>query len=92
MLFRAYCTEGAAEDWSLQKKKKKKKFSIADFFRKCDQNRRKLRVWSHLHKKSFMENFIFRAVDWSKAKQMSSHDLDPFAIKLIILYSKITSI
>ena len=38
------------------------KFSIKDFFSKCDQNRRKLRIWSHLLKKSVMENFIFCAV------------------------------
>ena len=40
----------------------KMKFSIKDFFRKCDQIRRKLRIWSHLLKKSFIENFIFCAV------------------------------
>ena len=39
------------------------KFSIEDFFSKCDQIRRKLRIWSHLLKKSFMENFIFCAVN-----------------------------
>ena len=38
------------------------KFSIKDFFSKCDQIRRKLRIWSHLLKKSITENFIFRAV------------------------------
>ena len=38
------------------------KFSIRDFFSKCDQIRRKLRIGSHLLKKSLMENFIFRAV------------------------------
>ena len=38
------------------------KFSIKDFFSKCDQIRRKLRICSHLLKKSLMENFIFRAV------------------------------
>ena len=38
------------------------KFSIKDFFSKCDQIRRKLRIWSHLLKKALMENFIFRAV------------------------------
>ena len=37
----------------------KMKFSITDFFSKCDQIRRKLRIWSHLLKKSVMENFIF---------------------------------
>ena len=35
----------------------KMKFSIKDFFSKCDQIRRKLRIWPHLLKKSFMENF-----------------------------------
>ena len=38
------------------------KFSIKDFFSKYDQIRRKLRIWSHLPKKSLMENFIFCAV------------------------------
>ena len=28
------------------------KFSINDFYSKCDQIRRKLRIWSHLLKKS----------------------------------------
>ena len=40
----------------------KMKFSIKDFFSKCDQIRRKLRIWSHLLKKSLIENFIFSAV------------------------------
>ena len=43
------------------------KFSIKDFFSKCDQIRRKLGIWSHLLKKSLMENFIFRAVIEQKA-------------------------
>ena len=40
----------------------KMKLSIKDSFSKCDQIRRKLRIWSHLLKKSLMENFIFCAV------------------------------
>ena len=40
----------------------KMKFSIEDFFSKCDQIRRNLPIWSHLLKKSLMENFIFCAV------------------------------
>ena len=40
----------------------KMKFSIKDFYSKCDQIRRKLRIWSHLLKKSSMEDFIFCAV------------------------------
>ena len=35
------------------------KFSIKDFFSKCDKIRRKMQIWSHLLKKSLMENFIF---------------------------------
>ena len=38
---------------------KKIKFFIKDFFRKCNQIRRFLRIWSHLLKKSSMENFHF---------------------------------
>ena len=41
---------------------KKKKFSIKNLFSKCDEIRRKLRIWSHLPKKSLLENFIFCAV------------------------------
>ena len=40
----------------------KMKFSNKDFFSNCDQIRRKLRIWSHLLKKSLMEKFIFCAV------------------------------
>ena len=39
------------------------KFSIKGFFSKCDQIRRKLRIWSHLLKKSLMENFNFYAMN-----------------------------
>ena len=41
----------------------KMKFSIKDFFSKCDQIRSFLRIWSHWLKKSLMENFIF-CVEW----------------------------
>ena len=40
----------------------KMKFFIKDFFSKCDQIRRKPRIWSHLLKKSAVKNFIFCAV------------------------------
>ena len=40
----------------------KMKFSIKDFFSNCDQIRSLLRIWSHLLKKSLMENIIFCAV------------------------------
>ena len=38
------------------------KFSIKDFFSKCDQIHRKLQILPHLLKKSLTENFIFFAV------------------------------
>ena len=41
------------------------KFSIKGSFSKCDQIRTKLLIWSHLFKKSLMENVIFCAVTLS---------------------------
>ena len=38
------------------------KFSIKDFFSKCDHIPRNLRIWSHLLKKYLMKNLIFCAV------------------------------
>ena len=43
----------------------KMKSSVTDFFSECDQIRKKLRIWSHLLKKSLMKNFIFCSV-WDK--------------------------
>ena len=43
------------------------KFSKKDFFSKSDQIRSFLRIWSHLLKKSLMENFIFCAVKYAFA-------------------------
>ena len=40
----------------------KMKVSIKDFFSKSDQIRRKLRIRSHLLRKSLMKNFNFCAV------------------------------
>ena len=40
----------------------KMKFSMKDFFSKCDQIRKKLRIWSHLLKKYLMENLFLCAV------------------------------
>ena len=44
------------------------KFTITDFSSKCDQIRWKLQIWSHLLKKSLMENFIFCAVPFIYSK------------------------
>ena len=40
----------------------KKKVAIEDFFSKCDEIHRELRIWSHLLKKSLIESFVFCAV------------------------------
>ena len=48
----------AAEEHTAQKMK----FSIKDFFSKCYQIRSFPRIWSHLLKKSLMENSIFFTV------------------------------
>ena len=37
----------------------KMKFSMKDFYSKCDQIRSLLWIWSNLLNKSFMENFVF---------------------------------
>ena len=42
------------------------KFSIKDFFNKCDIKCDS--KWSHLLRKSLMENFIFRAVKANSCK------------------------
>ena len=50
------------------------KFSIKDFLSKCDQIRSFLRIWSHLLKKSLMENFIFCAVVVALCEHTFLHD------------------
>ena len=39
------------------------KFSIRDFFSKCDEVHNKLQIWSKLLKKFITENFIFLCSD-----------------------------
>ena len=51
---------------------RKIKFSIKDFFSKCDQIRSFVGIWSHLLKKSLMENFIFCAVWMIKILEVHS--------------------
>ena len=47
----------------MKKAAQKLKFSVKDLASTCDQIRSSLRIWSHLLKKSFVENFIFCAVE-----------------------------
>ena len=72
------------------------KFSTKDFFSKCEQIRRKLRIWLHLQKKSLLENFIFPAVKilklyyWEKnlPKSVRESQLHVFIKKFRIVQSK----
>ena len=61
-----YDREGEAASFSFLRflfiTAQKMKFSIKDFFNKYDQISKKLRIWSHLLKKSLMKNFNFCAV------------------------------
>ena len=50
------------EKWVIRATAQKNKFFIEDFLSKCVQIRRKLRIQSHLLKKSSMKNFSFCAV------------------------------
>ena len=51
------------------------KFPIKDFFSKCYQIRNFLWIWSHLLKKSLMENFIFCSVKLAPVQVQSSRKL-----------------
>ena len=57
---------------------KKMKFSIKDFFYKCDRICRKLRIWSRLLKNFVMENIIFCVVIWEHCEQYIPIDLFPY--------------
>ena len=69
------------------------KFSIKDFFSKYDQVRSFLRIWSHLLKKSLMENFIFCTVGvttktswshWCSLQNIPFHILYPWLHEVYI--------
>ena len=61
----------------------KMKFSIKNFFSKRDQIGSKLRIWSHLLKKSLMENFIFCVV-WLQPNCLSSLESSILPISLAL--------
>ena len=46
---------------------------LRDFFSKCDQIRRFLRIWSYLLKKSLMKNFIFCPVRMNRGHSFSTY-------------------
>ena len=54
------------------------KFSIRDFFSKCDQTQSLLGIWSYLLKKSLMGNFIFcevRLIQQDEIVQLIKYNL-----------------
>ena len=64
----------------------KMKFSIKDFFSKCDPIHRKLPIWSQLLKKSLMENFIFgAALHTLRGWKTHLKDLVPIKLKFDII-------
>ena len=63
------------------------KFSIKDFFSKCEQICSFLRIWSHPLKKSLMGNFIFCAVKYQVKTSKLPHSKRPEAVKTFPQYS-----
>ena len=55
------CSEYFREVWGKYSTAQNMKFSIKDFFSKCEQIYSFLRIWLHLPKKFWMENFILCA-------------------------------
>ena len=70
----------------------KMKFSVKDFFRKCDQIYSFLRIWSHLLKKSLMKNFIFCAVYESLNISRTEHFSSNTKIHAIFINSFMTEV
>ena len=66
----------------------KLKFSIKDFFNKCDQIHRKLRIWSHLLKKSLTDNVIFCAVNNANAQILFTKQSENIFVKLKVYSHK----
>ena len=65
----------------------KMKFSLMDFLSKCDQIRRKLRIWSYLLKKLLMVNFIFCAV-WNSVFLIHFWPMLPFWISTLRIFNE----
>ena len=64
---------------------KKMKFSIKDFFSKCDQIRRRLRIWSHLLKKSLFVQCRAFLLEFSMNLSGICIVKEPLQIYLLIL-------
>ena len=72
--------------WSYRLQRRK---DMKDFLTKCNQICREQRIWSHLLRKSFMENFIFCAVcrsAFSKKFYLLSSKNHPLNSRIILLF------
>ena len=67
------------------------KYSIKDLFSNIHQILRKLRIWSHLLKKSLMENFIFYTL-YSVSSCVQAAETLCFFLKLINVLIKPESV
>ena len=64
------------------------KFSIKDFFSKCDKIRRFLLIWSYLLKKFLMENsFFVQCLYWDYVQQFNKQTF--FIINIIFMTSDV---
>ena len=63
------------------------KLSTADYFSKCDQIRSLLRIWSHLLKKSVIENLIVQCeTDLSLRNKSSDECFGTLVYRLVLLF------
>ena len=69
----------------------KTKSFIKDFFSKCDQIRSKLRIWSHLLKKSLIGSFIFCAVIVFNSSKLKVQSCKLYDNKYMIALTQITN-
>ena len=51
----------------------KMKFSIKDFFSKCEQIRRRLGIWSHLLKKSFVQCVMLNDLSTDEQRRLNAN-------------------
>ena len=70
----------------------KMKFSIKDFFSKCDEIPRKMWIWPHLLKKSLMENLFFCTVSFRNEMEIYSRKFQGFVLNWFNEYALVLTI
>ena len=78
------CAEGRRIEskflWPKRSTTQKMKFSIKDFFGKCDQIRSFLPIWSHILKNSLMKNLILYGVKQNDSIQNFTQIVNQFIL------------